>query len=117
MTEPWFDPIRFGVLYGAIGGNVLGVLCGIPVAASGYLAPSGKGRSFVLGAFTTLLMVGVLHPAPGIFALVTGQPYAVWYAFILVGVILAVVMGILLAVVRRRYAEARRIGAAVLRHS
>ena len=59
MTEPWFDPIRFGVLYGGIGGSALGVLGGILGAASGYLAPRGKGRSLILGAFTTLLIVGV----------------------------------------------------------
>jgi len=26
MTEPWFDPIRFGALYGGVGGGLLGGL-------------------------------------------------------------------------------------------
>jgi hypothetical protein len=117
MTEAWVDPTRFGALYGAIGGSALGVLGGLLGAASGYLAPRGKGRSFILGAFTTLLIIGVLHLAVGVFALVSGQPYGIWYVLVLTGAILTVVMGALLPVVRRRYAEseARRIDAAALR--
>ena len=48
MTQPWFDPIRFGALYGGIGGGLLGSLGGILGAAAGTLAPKGKGRSFIL---------------------------------------------------------------------
>jgi hypothetical protein len=117
MTEPWFDPIRFGVLYGAIGGSALGVLGGILGAASGYLAPRGRGRSLILGAFTILLVVGLVHLVVGLYAFISGQPYGIWYALVLIGVILSSVMGGLLPVVRKRYAqaEARRVNAAVLR--
>jgi hypothetical protein len=117
MTEPWFDPIRFGALYGGIGGSVLGVLGGILGAASGYFAPRGQGRGLILGAFTALLIVGVLHLVVGLYALVSGQPYSIWYVLVLIGVILTGVMGGLLPVVSKRYAEAeaRRIGAAALR--
>jgi hypothetical protein len=119
MSEPWFDPVRFGILYGAIGESALGALGGILGAASGYLAPRGKGRSFILGSFTTLLVIGILYLAVRVFAIITDQPYGIRYAFILIGAILTVVMGILLPVVRRRCAaaESRRIGAAVLLHS
>lgn len=119
MTEPWFDPIRFGVLYGGIGGSVLGVLGGILGAATGYLAPRGKGRSLILGAFTILLVVGLLHLVVGLYAYISGQPYGIWYSLVLIGVILTGVMGGLLPVVRKRYAEAeaRRVNAAVLRQS
>ena len=117
MTQPWFDPVAFGALYGSIGGGVLGVLGGILGAASGYLAPRGKGRSFILGAFTTLLIIGILHLVVGLYALISGQPYGIWYALVLIGVILTAVMVGLLPVVRKRYteAEARRVGAAALR--
>jgi hypothetical protein len=119
MTEPWFDPIRFGVLYGAIGGSALGVLGGVLGAASGYLAPRGRGRGVILGAFTILLIVGLLHLVVGIYAFISGQPYSIWYPLVLIGVILTAVMGGLLPVVRKRYAEAeaRRVNAAVLRQS
>ena len=117
MTEPWVDPIRFGAFYGAIGGGALGVLGGILGAAAGYLAPRGKGRSFILGAFTALLIIGILHLSVGVFALASDQPYGIWYVLVLTGAILTVVAGALLPVVRKRYAEAetRRIDAAVLR--
>jgi hypothetical protein len=118
MTEPWFDPIRFGALYGAIGGSALGVLGGVLGAASGYLAPRGKWRSLILGAFAALLIIGILNLVVGLYALVSGQPYGIWYVLVLTGTILTVVMGALLPVVRKRYteAEARRMGAAALRH-
>lgn len=117
MTEPWFDPIRFGALYGAIGGGALGGLGGILGAAAGYFAPRGKGRSVILGAFAGLAVVGILHIVVGVYALVSGQPYGIWYALLLTGAILTIVMGALFPVVRKRYAEAeaRRIDAAVLR--
>ena len=117
MTEPWFDPIRFGVLYGGIGGSVLGVLGGILGAATGYLAPRGKGRSLILGAFTILLVVGLLHLIVGLYAYFSGQPYGIWYSLVLIGVILTGVMGGLLPIVRKRYAQAetRRVNAAALR--
>ncbi len=43
----------------------------------------------------------------------------IWYALVLIGVILTSVMGGLVPVVRKRYAEAkaRRVNAAVLRQS
>ncbi len=117
MIEPWFDPVRFGILYGGIGGSALGVIGGILGAASGYLAPRGKGRSLILGAFTILLVIGVLQLLVGCYAFISGQPYGIWYPFVLIGVILTAVMGGLLPVVRKRYteAEARRVNAAALR--
>lgn len=117
MTEAWFDPVRFGALYGAIGGGGLGVIGGVVGAMAGYFAPRGKARGFILGAFTCLLIVGVAHLVVGVYALVTGQPYGIWYALLLTGVILSAVMGGLLPVVRMRYAQAesRRMEAAALR--
>ena len=29
MVEPWFDPMKFGIFYGGIGGGVLGTLGGV----------------------------------------------------------------------------------------
>ena len=117
MTEPWFDPIRFGAMYGAIGGSLLGVAGGILGAASGYLAPRGKGRNFILGSFVFLLIVGILHLVVGLYALASGQPYGIWYVLVLCGFILTAVMGSLLPVVSKRYneAEMRRVHAAALR--
>lgn len=106
MAEPWFDPIRFGALYGGIGGGVLGALGGIVGAIAGSLAPKGKGRSFVLGAFAVMTLIGMAHLALGLYALFTGQPYGIWYPLVLIGGILTVVMGGMRPALRRRYDEA-----------
>jgi len=119
MTEPWFDPIRFGVVYGGFGGSALGALGGILGVATGYLAPRGKGRNLILGAFTIFLIIGVLNLLIGFYALISGQPYGIWYPLVLIGVILTAVMGGLLPVVKKRYteSESRRLNAAALRQS
>jgi membrane protein implicated in regulation of membrane protease activity len=65
------------------------------------------------------IVAGVAHLAVGLAALIARQPYAIWYPFLLFGVICTVVMGPLYPVVRRRYedAEQRRIDAEALRSS
>jgi MFS family permease len=113
------DPIRFGALYGGIGGGVLGSLGGILGAAAGTLAPKGKARSFVLGAFTLMMLIGVGHLVVGLYALAVGQPYGIWYPLVLIGGILTVVIGSLRPMVRKRYeeAEARKMEAAAFRRA
>ena len=119
MMQPWFDPIRFGALYGGIGGGLLGALGGVFGAVAGALAPRGKGRSFVLGAFTVMTVIGVCHLLLGLYALWAGQPYGIWYPLVLIGFILTVVMGALRPVVRKRYdeAESRKMEAAAFRRA
>jgi MFS family permease len=113
MMEPWFDPIRFGAWYGGLGGGLLGGLGGILGALAGTLAPKGKGRSFILGAFTLMTVVGVGHLASGLYALSVGQPYGIWYPLVLIGAILTILFAALRPVVRKRYteAEARKMAA------
>lgn len=119
MSEPWFEPNTFGALYGAIGGGVGGSLCGCLGGLIGYLAPRGKGRRFALGAMLTVVVAGLVQVGLGLVALVSGQPYGIWYPMLLCGGILTVVMGGLLPVVRMRYvhAEQRRLQAEGLRRS
>jgi MFS family permease len=119
MMEPWFDPIRFGALYGGIGGGLLGSLGGVLGAAAGTLAPRGKGRSFILGAFTLLTVIGAGHLVLGLYALAVGQPYGIWYPLVLIGALLTLVIGSLRPVVRKRYeeAEARKMEAAAFRRA
>jgi hypothetical protein len=117
MPEPWFDPMWFGILFGAIGGSLLGTAGGILGGLAGYLAPRGKGRGFVLGGFVLMIAVGLACLAFGLAALVSGQPYAIWFFPLLCGIIGTLVFGALLPVVRARYRQAdeRRIAAAGLR--
>ncbi len=115
--EPWFDPNLFGALYGGLGGGLGGTLAGLCGAAAGHWAPRGEHRGLVLGAFRVLVVLGGLSLALGLGALLAGQPYGIWFAPVLVGLVLAVVPCALLPRVRRAYdqAEQRRLEAGALR--
>ena len=119
MTEPWFNENVFGALYGAVGGSLCGVIGGTLGGLAGWLAPKGKGRTWILGGMIAFMGLGLLNLAFGIFALVVGQPYGIWYGPLLLGVLCTVLPGCLLPVIRRRYQEAeeRRLQAATLRQS
>ncbi len=118
MAAPWFDPNTFGMWFGSIAGGVGGSLGGILGALAGMLAPRGKGRPVVMGGFVVFLALGLASLAFGVVAIVNGQPYGIWYPPSLLGLILTLVMGGLLPVVRKRYAEAeaRRLDASGIRH-
>ena len=119
MGEPWFDPNTFGAWYGSIGGGVGGSLMGCMGGLAGYLAPRGKGRQFVMITFTVFLVLGAVQAVLGMFALAEGQPYGIWYPMLLCGIVTLFVIGPLIPVIRRRYAEAehRRIEAEAIRQS
>jgi hypothetical protein len=119
VSEPWFDPVWFGVLFGSIVGGLGGTLIGVMGALAGWLAPQGKGRTLLLGGFGLAAVLGVVMVVVGLFALIVGQPYAIWYPITLCGAIYAIVCGSLFPVLRNRYtqAEQRRIDGEALRHS
>lgn len=95
MTEPWFDPVRFGSLFAEVVGGVVAVLLGFFLVVAGVVAGSGRGRGFVLGALTVFLALGALCILFGLAALILGQPFAIWFPPVLTGAILAVVFGAL----------------------
>ena len=117
MVEPWFDPMKFGAFYGGVGGGLLGSLGGVLGAVAGKLAPQGKGRGLVMGAFTAFTLIGIVNLVFGIYAVATGQPYGIWYPLVLIGFLLTMLFVMLKPVVRKRYdeAEARRMEAAAFR--
>jgi MFS family permease len=119
MTQPWFDPIRFGTLYGGIGGGLLGSLGGVLGALAGTLAPKGKGRSLILGAFTLMTFIGVANLLLGAYALYDHQPYGIWYPLVLIGGLLTILFAALRPVVQKRYEEAelRKMDAAAFRRA
>jgi MFS family permease len=119
MMEPWFDPMKFGIFYGGIGGGVLGSLGGVLGAIAGKCAPQEKARGFVMGAFTAFMLFGIVNLVLGIVAVATGQPYGIWYPLVLIGFLLTLLFGMLKPVVRKRYeeAETRRMEAAAFRRA
>jgi hypothetical protein len=109
MIEPWFNPN----MYAWIPGTALGVLGGTWGALVGVLAPHGRGRRLVFGCGALLVLAAITCLVAGIYALVTGQPYGVWYGLGLPGVIGLLVLTPNLWVVRNVYraGEARRMAA------
>jgi uncharacterized membrane protein len=109
MIEPWFDPNHYAWAPGTAYG-VLAVLMGGLVV---WLAPRGRAKDFVLRAWFTLWVVAVALLIVGIVALVSGQPWGVWYGLLLPGAIGTLVVGANSLVIRKRYGEveARRLAA------
>lgn len=102
MAEPWFDPVHFGTFYGGFGG-VLGSVGGFLGAMARRWAPRGKARGFVLRSFSFLALLGFAQLGAGVYALIEGQPLAIWYPMTLTGGILAFVFTLLKPIVRKRY--------------
>ncbi len=113
MSQPWFDELTFGVLVGGFGGGLLGTLGGVWGGLVGMFAPRGKGRAVLIPIGWAFVGVGVVLLAFSLCALAAGQPYGIWYSTLLPGVILTAVLGGLMPVVYKRYAEAeaRRVQA------
>jgi hypothetical protein len=103
--EPWVDPIRFGTWYGGLGGGLLGLSAGVLGAVTAVLAPKGKSRSFILGAFTLMKWVGLVNLVVGIYAVYERQPYGIWYPLVLIGLLFTLLFSLLRPIVRKRYEE------------
>jgi MFS family permease len=113
MVEPWIEPNTFGAYVGGILGGGGGTLAGLWGALAGMLAPKGKAKALVLGLGIAIASSGAIIAGIGLYALVVGQPYGIWYPLLLGGGILMIVCGCLVPVVRKRYseAEARQLAA------
>jgi hypothetical protein len=106
MSQPWFDELTFGVLVGGFGGGLLGTLGGVWGGFVGMLAPKGKGRGVLIPIGWAFVGVGAASLVFSLCALLAGQPYGIWYSTLLPGVILTGLIGALMPVVYKRYAEA-----------
>lgn len=119
MAEPWFEVVSFGAYAGGLGGGVLGSLAGLMGALTGILAPRGKGQAFLVGGWVVFAVIGLASLVTGIVALVSGQPWVIWYPFVLVGAIVGPLS--IMAVFRTRavfrMAEERKLAAAEIRGS
>jgi hypothetical protein len=96
----WWSPQQIGLI-GGIGGSVIGCFG----ALLGLLASKGKARTFVLTTMKIFIVLGILLTIAGFVAVVSSQPYAVWYALLLPGVILTLVFSLTLPSIQRRYDE------------
>jgi hypothetical protein len=115
---PWWTQESAGWI-GAIAGGGNGLLGAAIGAIAGVFGPRGKGKRLVYTLFAFALVGGIAALATGLYALVVGQPYVVWYPMVLLGAMNTLLFTILTPVVRRvyRHAEARRMEAEELRRT
>src|SRR5580658_9858942 len=99
--DPWFNPD----LYAWIPGAAYGVAAGLMGGLVGWLAPRGRARKFVLRAWFALWAIAVLLLIVGFAALDEGQPWAIWYGFLLTGAIGTLVVGANSLVVLNAYRQ------------
>jgi hypothetical protein len=97
-TGAWWSN-RFGTYAGAIGGSLFGILGG----GIGLLVWLGAPRRVVFACVYGELALGVTLLVAGMVALLTAQPYAVYYPLLLLGVISTFVLGFMLPGLRQRY--------------
>jgi purine-cytosine permease-like protein len=69
------------------------------------LAAKGRNRGFVVWTSVTLIAMGVISAIVGIAAIAFGQPYAVWFPLLLLGVLLLAILPFRLRQYRRGYED------------
>lgn len=119
MSEAWVsDPVQFGIWYGVLVGGVGGSLLGLLGAAVGCLAPRGRGERVVLPLVDALILLGAVQVVFGLVALLSGQPYAVWYPPLLCGAASTFSLTLARRPIRRAYlaAAARKMEAQAFRN-
>ncbi|MGA9898865.1 MAG: hypothetical protein WBQ09_12250 [Terriglobales bacterium] len=108
MMEPWMDPTRFGIWYGGMGGGVMGSCAVMLAIVAAVLASRGKGRNFILGAFTLMKWFGWVNLGLGLYAISRHQPFGIWYPLTVIGLLFSLLFTLLRPVVRKRYEEVER---------
>ena len=95
----WMDTRTAGLV-----GGIGGALIGLWAALIGVLASRGKGRGFAIVSANLLIGVGAASLVTGLLAVFFGQPYAVYYPFLLIGFLLVFIIGGMRRMLPQRYA-------------
>ncbi len=108
-VAPWFDPNAFawipGTFFGVFGG-ILGSLIGV-------LGSRGKAKGLIVALESAFVIVSAALLAASGMALITGQPYGIWYGLGLPGVLGVVMSAWMVPLTKNVYrqAEQRRLAA------
>lgn len=100
QTGAWWSDRTAGII-GGVGGSLLGCLG----ALIEWLASRGKAQHFVVNAARVLIGVGAASTLGGLTAVALRQPYGVWYALLLFGVLDVVIFPFRLRRYQDRYRE------------
>jgi hypothetical protein len=99
-SRTWWSARASGLI-GGIGGSVIGCFGGLV----GCLVGFGKARKFVLTMTKVFIALGIILTVAGIIAVGFQQPYAIWYALLLPGIILTLVFGANFYPIKKRFDE------------
>jgi hypothetical protein len=101
IAGSWWSVKQSGMVGGAVGifGGIVGCFGGLV----GCLAGFGKARKFVLTTTKIFIALGMLLTIMGIVAIACGQPFFVWYIFLLPGVMLTLIFSLNFPLIQRRY--------------
>jgi hypothetical protein len=99
-SAAWWSDRQAGML-----GGIIGSALGILGAVIGWLGSSVRAKGFVLGTLKAIGCFGVGALASGGLALAVGQPYAVYYPLLLLGLISAALGFSLPRSLSKRYEE------------
>ena len=107
----WFDSSTAGLVGGMGGlvggmGGLLGGLIGCYGAMAGIFGRKGKFKKIILASGFGFIVLGVILLCVGLFALVTGQPYHVWYPFTLLGGLFTLILIPNYIVLKKVYTQA-----------
>ena len=107
-SEDPFSPAGqwWGGRTGGLIGGIVGVVMGIVGGLIGILGGRGRAKRVVWVLLGVMLLVSVAALVIGVAALLSGQPYAVYYPMLLVGAICGFVSLSIRPVMRRRYEQA-----------
>ncbi|MGI5881237.1 MAG: hypothetical protein ACOX6L_11790 [Syntrophomonadaceae bacterium] len=101
--EVWFSENVASVLGAVFGG--MGGLLGAFGAFIAIVSPKGKFRKLVLATTIIIICIGAGLLITGIYALLSKQPYFVWYPFVLIGAIIILVLLPNYFFIKRRYTQ------------
>jgi len=101
--EPWFNEQTAGMIGGIIGGSIGGM--GAIIGCLSGLCIRKGWKGLIYGMFGVCIAVSIALLMTGVVALLSKQPYHVWYVFGLPGLIGTAVFGGLFPVLRKRLTE------------
>ncbi len=102
MIEPWFDPNHWAWLPG----TALGCLGGLWGGLAGVLVPLRRGRVLVFGLGLLLVVLAAASVVVGLTALVSGQPFGVWFFLVVPILPCAVLLLVFLCLLPKLYRRA-----------
>jgi len=102
--EIWFSESTANIIFPIIGGG-LSILFGLYGTFGGIFAPKGKFKRLILSAAIAFIAIGAIMLITGLFALISKQPYHVWYPFILTGGIILPILVPNYFILKKRFSK------------